>query len=253
MALSNWDTLTIDLDGNAIDGVFTSPKSRVQVEIYKNWIHIQDPKGWHGGGSFASYVVAQIQHGSLVYHDVNIEAIRGPQNGIYIVCWTVEWIKIPPSVQTRMNFPKEEGKTEPNYHGMIGCGVYGFEGGEWVGVKKESLEFLKNWVSKKEPIWDEEDLEWTVESFKEAIQDRSKMPESDIRDMTPEQYKEYLKSKTQYVFEERIATVDFSKAVRFCQGDEYFEGKLGVDKNATAVGQAEEPIFLKMLGKEEEK
>jgi hypothetical protein len=68
--------------------------------------------------------------------------------------------------------------------------------------------------------------------------------------MTIEQYTDHLKSQTQYVFEERIAIVDFSKATRFCQGDAYFEDKLGVDRNATSVGQAEEPIFLKMLGKE---
>jgi len=243
MALSNWDTLAIDLDGNPISGVFISPKSKAQIEIYKNWAYIHDSKVWHKGGNFINNVVAEIKSGSFTYQDIHIEAIRGPQNGTYIACWTVEYVKA-----------KEKGQTEALYHGMIGCGVYGFKGEDWVGVTKESFDFLKNWISKKEPVWDsDEEIEFFVGGFKEAIKDRSKMPESPTRDMTVEQFRDDLKSQTRYVFDKEIATVDFSKAVRFCQGDMFFEDKLGIDKNATPVGQAEEPVLIQALKGEEEK
>lgn len=135
MALSNWDTLAIDLEGNPTNGIFISPKSGVKVELYKNWAYICDPKGWHEGGGYVKDVVGQVESGSLHYYDINIEAIQGPQNGIYVACWTVEW---PP--------PKGEER-KPKYYGMIGCGVYGFEGEKWIGVSKESFDFLRSWIS----------------------------------------------------------------------------------------------------------
>ncbi len=237
MALSNWDTLAIDLDGKPVNGVFVSPKTGIKVELYKNWVYIHDTKGWREGGRFVNDTVAEIQEGDLSIHDIHIRAIRGPQNGIFVACWTVEWPK------------SETGETKPIYKGMIGCGVYGFEGGDWIGVSKESFKFLQDWISKKEPVFDEDDLAQIIEHFKEA-DDKSRMAE-DIRDLTPEQYKAKLKSEMTYNFDKQIATVDFSKALRFCQGDGYFEDRLGEDRSGTPVGEADEPILMKLFGNAE--
>ena len=134
MALSNWDTLAVNLNGEAQAGFFVSPGG-VRVEIYKNWIYVHDPKAWREGGFFTQNVVMEIQHGDLHYHDVEIRVIRGPQNGAYVVCW-------------HANYKNEQ--TE--YTGMIGCGVYGYKVDKWVGVTPDSVEFLQKWVSNKERI-----------------------------------------------------------------------------------------------------
>jgi hypothetical protein len=227
MALSNWDTLAIDLDGNPTNGVFKSPKSGITVEIYKNWVYVRDAKAWHEG-RYVNDVVLEIQSGSLHYQEVSIEAVRGPQNGIYVACWTVDY-----------NVKDEKGKAK--YHGMIGCGVYGFSDEDWVGVTKESLEFLKDWITRKHQVFDDAEIAFHVEDFVRS--DRSKWPESEIKNMTPEQYKEHMKNTVSYDFDERIAKVDFSRALRFCQGDGYFG-----DTNGTPIGEAETPIFLQLLG-----
>lgn len=233
MALSNWDTLAIDLDGKPTNGVFVSPKSGVTVELYKNWTHIRDPKGWHEGGGYVEDVVAQVEQGSIRYHDIHVEAIRGPQNGIYVACWTVDWTQ-----------KDEEGKPKPKYYGMIGCGVYGYDKHDWVGVEKESLQFLKDWVSKREKVWDEEEITNLVEDLKEEI--REGMAKQGYRE-TPEQYAEYLKNQTRYIFDKEIAEVDFSKALRFNQGDGFFEDALGIDPSGTPVEEGSEPVLMKML------
>jgi len=86
MALSNWDTMAVDLDGKPINGEWTS-RSDIKIVFYKNWIHIHDSKGWSKDSSFVEPIVITIQSGSIVYKDIHIEAIRGPQNGIYAAVW----------------------------------------------------------------------------------------------------------------------------------------------------------------------
>jgi hypothetical protein len=49
------------------------------------------------------------------------------------------------------------------------------------------------------------------------------------------------------VVEEVLHSIDFSKALRFNQGDEYFAVHAGVDTPATEIGKAEEPAIMKML------
>lgn len=133
MALSNWDTLALNQDGPS-DGILTSPMG-VSVAIYKNWLYVLDPHNAREGGRFdpSSDTVMQVDAGSLAYLDVQIEAVRGPQEGIYTVVLRGEQV-------------------------MVGCGVYGWEPTgapqmitnfdtylppPWLGVTPESVHFLR--------------------------------------------------------------------------------------------------------------
>jgi len=124
MALSNWDTMAVDLGGNPCGGSFASPQG-VTVEFYKNWLYIRDEKAWVEGRSFVKSTVAHVNSGDLSYGDVHIVAVRGPQGGVYAVVTS--------------------GYGEKQI-GMVGCGVYGFDGDEWVGVTAESKEFLQKFL-----------------------------------------------------------------------------------------------------------
>lgn len=129
MALSDWDTLAVDLQGNPTNGVFVSPAD-VRVSIYKNWVYVDDEKAWHEGCRYDKPCIMEIQHGYVQYMDVHIMAIRGPQEGVYVVVWHENY---------------SNNKKEIN--GMVGCGVDGFIGDKWVGVTEESKQYLKKWIT----------------------------------------------------------------------------------------------------------
>ena len=200
MALSNWDTLAVDLNGKAQAGFFVSPGG-VRVEIYKNYVHIHDPKAWREEGGYVKHVVMVIKYGDLHYCDVEIRVIRGPQDGVYVVCW-------------HENYDGEQ----PEYTGMIGCGVSGYEVDKWVGVTPDSVEFLQKWVSNKERIQVEDVITGAI-------------------------------IETCYFdLPEEIARVELRQAVRYNQGDMYFAEKVGTPLDATKPGEpSDEPTMTKLL------
>lgn len=116
MALSNWDDLAFDLTGQKQQSTFRTPLG-IELDIYKNWLYIRDEKAWREGGGYVHPTVMQISQGVVRYHDLNILAARGPQNGVYVLAWH---------------------HTPEDPVGLIGCGVYGYSGDEWVGVTSAS-------------------------------------------------------------------------------------------------------------------
>jgi len=217
MALSNWDTLAVDLNGEPQAGSFVSPGG-IEVSIYKNWIYIRDPKAWREGGSFVKDTIMAIDHGKIQYHDIEIRATRGPQGGVYVACWNVNY------------------ESEPtDYVGMIGCGVYGFDNEDWVGVQPESVEFLRKWISNKERMWDDEEV-------------AEMLPDLRNPDITPEDWEKELKETFVHDFPEKIAGVELDKAIRYNQGNMYFTEKVGTPLDATKPGESnDEPVILQML------
>lgn len=131
MALGNWATLAVRLDGTVIDTVkvdWQKSVSGVLIEIYKNWIYVSDeavPR--RPNDSFNEPVVLEIRHGSLVYADWHIWACRGPQDGIYVAAWS--------------------GSEVSDQIGFVGCGVYGYDGDKRVGVLPSSADFLRSWLA----------------------------------------------------------------------------------------------------------
>lgn len=215
MALSNWDTMAVDLNGKPCVGSFQSPQG-VTVQFYKNWLYIGDEKAWVDGRSYVRPTIAQVNSGDLCYGDVSIRSVRGPQDGIYAVITS--------------GYGEEE-------IGIIGCGVYGFEGEEWVGVKKESVEFLRGFLNQADSLTREEALE-EVKRFGEAISDVEQAVEIWMR--------------PSYEFSEKVRAVSFDGALRFNQGDAYFAGHAGEDTPASVPGEAEKPVLLQMLDKKNE-
>lgn len=203
MALSNWDTMAFDHEGKSSNGVFTSP-SGVSVGFYKNWLYVRDPKGWTPG-SYTEPTVMQIESGVVQYKDVHISAFRGPQSGVYATVFSYA----------------EDYKSVT---GMIGCGVYGYDGGGeegWVGVEEESIRWFQQEMiaGEMEPL--SEDFKYWI--FKH---------ENDIPDVL------------------RWALL-VGKPLRFNQGDAYFAHHLGGETSATAPGEAEAPILSQMLSPHE--
>lgn len=125
MALSNWDTFSVNEKGET-GGSFISPLG-VEVSIYKNWLYISDQKAWVDGCPYTKPIIMEVTKGKLTYKDVDIIAKRGPQSGIFCII----------SVPAYRNSEKKE-------LAMVGAGVYGFDGEEWVGVTDVSIEFLEN-------------------------------------------------------------------------------------------------------------
>ncbi len=191
MALSNWDTISVDLSGKPTNGSFVHDGTN--VEVYKNWIYIHDEQAWREG-RYTDSCILEIHEGRMSYRDIEISAVRGPQDGIYLACWAYDRDK-----------PDAERLT-----GMIGCGVYGYEGDsdKWIGVQPASVEFLKKWITRCDP------------------------PTSDF-----------------FVLDEVIARVDLSKAIRFNQGDAYFADQGVSDLSVTKPGEAGEPVIEQFLHK----
>lgn len=224
MALSNWDTCAFDLDGKPIRGSFISPRG-VEVEIYKNWLYVRDSSiakpteggkaGGRNGGTyeFARNTVMEIQHGFLHYRDVEISAVRGPQEGVYALVWSTEY----------QETPKGEKYVPPVRTGMLGCGVYGFDPDisdydeAWIGTTQEALQFLINFA-----VTGENHGDFRKYIDKPGVSDRQKS-----------------------LFEE----INFlATAKRFNQGDAYFADRLpGLELDQTPVGEQNPTIMHKII------
>lgn len=212
MALSNWDTLAVDLKGEPQAGFFVSPGG-VRIEIYKNWLYVHDPTAWREKGLFCEDTVMQISEGQVCYHDVHIRAIRGPQEGVYVVCW-----------HENTETGRDDGVLNPSLTGMIGCGVSGFDDEKWVGVLPGSVQFLQQWISNKERTF-------TDEQIKEMLPDLDAKGIAEVRE------------EFSFDFLEEVAAVKLDRAIRFNQGDEYFADKIGTPLNATRPGESVKPLL----------
>ncbi len=232
MALSNWDTLAVDLDGKPVDGTFTSPLG-ITVEFYKNWIYVHDPKGWQEGGHFVHDTVMQVQEGKFTYQDVSVEAIRGPQEGIYaVVYWN--------------SFKKDEnGIYVKKMTGMVGCSVYGTVKSKWVGVSKNCVKFLQSYITEKTQLTKKEAREMALETVTVSDDNGS------LRPPKGKELDRYVQifSIPEYRFEEIIRNVPLKNVIRFNQGDMYFAKNAGTSLGETKPGEAKEPLITKLIEK----
>lgn len=121
MAGSNWDTFALDANGEPTGGVAQSAEG-VGIEIYKNWLYIHDPlvtglftdddhkvEHFHYVGD----VVMEISEGRIKYGGWQINAWRGPKDGIYVVAY-----------HQRLN---KGTHVYGDRQILVGCGLYGWE------------------------------------------------------------------------------------------------------------------------------
>lgn len=218
MALSDYDTLAIDLNSNPTNGVFTTPLG-VIARIYKNWIYVTDEGAWREGDPFIDGVVMQIQHGELRYRDLHVFAKRGPKNGIYAVLML------------------DYGD---NTQGMvcIGCCSYTSTtqcpncGSHLLGIyrsetKKHTLECSDeqcNFVM-------DNDTKWAGIEFEEVAHLAA-----------------YVKELVnEYAIPKKFASINFDKALRFNQGDAFFAVHAEQQIPATLPGDSKTPAIIDML------
>lgn len=129
MAAGNWATIMLRADGTPIKDYFEA-KSRVTLEVYKNWLDVRDLGAWESSDPFDRHIVLRINAGDFQYRHLQVRAVRGPQEGIYCVCWD-----------------------EDSGVGFVGCGVYGFtdpsdqRAATWIGFNDSCREFMRNWLA----------------------------------------------------------------------------------------------------------
>lgn len=247
MALSNWDTLAFDLNGPC-NGTATNHEGYT-VEIYKNWLYLR---------AGADTVEAKVDDGHLSWHEWEIEARRGPQDGVYVVAHSLRHSSDVPG-----------GHTDERV--LVGCGVYGFtdhternrqlleaagfdpdnellvyevgtrkEGDRWVNRLELLVEVGQPPVVLADDLFDAEWVGVTDEAmaFLRAMVDEFT---ADTR---------WVKLSTLWPGT-ALAGIDWDSAVRANQGDMYFADHLGVDAPATPVGETEKPILLQVFSDEE--
>jgi hypothetical protein len=211
MALSNWDALMLDEHGLPMSAFWKSD-SGVGIEIYKNWIHIHDELAYmESKACYTKPIVMAIQSGELQYKDLHILALRGPQNGVYLVVWKDYYTK---------DYKKHWVK------GVIGCGVYGFAGHRYVGVTKTSIRWFQDEINKKERRYDI--LPYPGRNGK--IKKKKLLYDHEIYDV-PEEFKK----------------MDLLNAKRYNQGDAFFTAHINTDLQATKPGKAKDTMFSKLL------
>lgn len=137
MSVSDFDCFAMDETGTAVvDGWWRTP-SGVTVAIYKHWVDLHDHRAWRElERGMVKPIVASIQEGRVRYMDITIDAIRGPQQGVFVVAIV--------------------GDEDRPTRAMVGCGVYGCDVAlNYTGVTEESLKFLRDWVRAVEVLGDE--------------------------------------------------------------------------------------------------
>lgn len=251
MALSNWDTLAVNEKGAESNGVFVSPYG-VSIEIYKNWIYVGDGKAWHEGERYSRPIVMEIQQGDLTYKDVQVFARRGPQNGVYVVVQSAVYspalekdcLSCKVKAGGRWHEYQCPAFVDTKYLAMIGCGVYGYRGSEWVGVEEESKQFLAHWLKES----DIEEIEIPRGQFEHFTDEQIREHYQAIGERVSRITDEYVFIEYEnYQFDNSMRNIDLSKALRFNQGDLYLSDQMRIEASSTPTGSAEEPLFMKLV------
>jgi len=142
VSLSSYELLAVDESGKSASGTLTTPHG-ITAEVYKNWVYVGDPKAWRKDGSFEKPVVMQVWSGHLVYGDLHLLVVRGPQYGAYVVAY----------------YRGRGGEVR----GMVACGVYAYAGSRYVGLKERSLAW---WARERSRSREVVTCHWDVRTVK---------------------------------------------------------------------------------------
>lgn len=242
MALSDYDLLAFDSEGKPCNGTLKNHIGAI-AEIYKNWVYIMDPKGWHDRNGYCNNVVAELHEGDLKISWFEVEATRGPQESIFCLVRSYDHEN---KVYYRMagigccgyderleemmsylgldlkDYPEDEytiteGSSYANgtshrflcIHSEEGYEDYKLPGGkfepEWVGVKPSTYSEFMSWLESKINRYNDSETEWLDK----------------IKKSTP---------------------------VRANQGDMFFANSLDIIPQ-TEPGKQEEPVLNKLIAK----
>lgn len=271
MALSNWDTLAFSIDGPCEGHVINH--IGVSIELYKNWLYVRDPTAWVVGRSFVEPVVMQIESGTVKYGGWDIDARRGPQNGVYVVATSQHYHSEYPK-----DTPFEDRYTDQVF--LVGCGVSGYESIEEVYHDEiaAALEGLGFHID--DPAIDQQVIicggstnEGTDDDYRNTIEIlvldlehplRGRLTEVNvpggIRDMEfvgvqPDSVaflqamitQRWMDPEYPHWPENVLREIDFSAALRFNQGDLFFTKHVGVELSTTVPGEAQNTILQGLI------
>lgn len=261
MALSNWDTLAFDSEGQPGNGVLNGFTDGASVEIYKNWIYVRDRWMWRKDTGFVEPTIAKIDSGSVELSEFTIQAVRGPQEGVF--CYA--------AARKSIYETDEAGKKQyvrSDYRRMAGIGCSGYAD-RWEQVMEEEKLDPEVW----EPMWSgtgskpTDGPEQEVFTFGRVGGDRAEKgsmlevarPYEEYQatwvGVLPETLAEFLKWLEDEVrddcgdgeFDEWLAKVKAAEPLRFNQGDAYFAAR-GVGEYAgTPVGEGGEPVLMQVI------
>ena len=248
MALSNWDTLAFDTDGQPCDGVLEGFDG-ASAEIYKNWLYVRDPKMWHEKRGFIEPTIAQIDSGEVTISEFTIHATRHSEQEamfVLVACHRYE----PRDVRWMAGIGCS-GYSNPSEAIARAAGVdltvwqpisYGSSGGG--GEEPHHIVVCEAADGRSEtfavPMKPEDELEAQWIGVTEETRDAFFAWLGGYVDTYNGPSQEWL------------ATCRESGGLRFNQGDKYIaEHALGAGPGegdiATPVGAAQEPLFMQMI------
>lgn len=222
MALSNWDTLAINQEGAFSDGDFIDSENEFVISIYKNWLYLRDVVGWTPKSDFIESTIAQIQSGEMQYKRASIHAVRGPQNGIYVLVESGHGETLRAMVGCGVSgyvYPPTECGHDANLEGAMSCNGVTYcvvcnariRDAEWKGVSEECVGFLRNMLTEAVPGYLEGE------------------------------------ERESHVYQKMANGLGSAK--RFNQGDAFFAGALGqpLATVASTPAQTMEPIITELI------
>lgn len=231
MALSNWDLLAFDTEGNPSDGVFKV--GNTEVQIYKNWLYVSNPKMWRKGESnFIKPVIAHVSNDAYV--DVgNVEIItkcNKHQCAIFVFC--------------KSGFGKV-------MQCMAGIGCYGFLDTAAIYADKMGLDSKLNWM--ESTIYGNPTINITRFTDTGDIENHEVPSEMGISfedswvgvdHETYRSFLEFLEGQSEPDYFKRIRA---QTPVRFNQGDRYFADAVGKEVPKTPIEQSTSPMIGDMF------
>lgn len=241
MALSNWDCLAFNNEAKACNGTFEHFMHKNSISIYKNWVYVRSELMWNSSSSFQNPTIAQIGSGSIELAGFDIEAVRGPQDGIFIYASCTDY---------------REDKIKRYHFAGIGCSGY-------INTIEEVLKKAGR-EPKDDEMWYEGSNhlgQYFIGCFNTNEQivywdTKTQGPynhDSDWIGVLPSTVEEFFKWLTSLAqdyeedFKEWIEKCKKADLLRFNQGDMFFANNAGVELSATKPGESHAPIFNEVL------
>jgi hypothetical protein len=247
MALSNWDTMAFDENGEPTNGVIEGFAEGSACEIYKNWLYVRDTKMWTKDRHYIEPTIAKIEEGKVEVSDFNIEASRGPQNSIFVLVTSIRYKK------------QKEGQPyqPPEIRRLGGIGCYGYGNPPYNDVRKQH-NLGEEWIGWCVGYGSDGTHSFTyfnnnTKELKEVpIEDWDESYESQWVGVLPDTLKEFvlwLKKNDEYTENDEneytawVNKIASSQGLRFNQGDMFFHQNAGTELCATPVGEQTTPVM----------
>lgn len=251
MARSDYDLLAFNEAGEPCEGVMEGFLEGTSCEIYKNWLYVRDAGMWQNNRHYVSPTIAQIDEGFLIISDFEITATRGPQNAIFVHVVSARYHATP----------KGGPYVPPDVRRMVGIGCVGFVDASEIVREEEGLG----------PEWE---LEWQGSTHSEegayhefffTMTNDQTVKKVILRPLEDAKY-EYkwcgVLPSTYDAFLTWLNDIDGSEGhqrwvelirkstpTRVNQGDLYFKEHMGIQPEATALGEAKAPLLHRLFTK----